>query len=139
MKRLLIVCSVIVGIAILVLAWRALDDLIGIPPRGVTWSRMWLTKRRILQYALSHNQLPRSLSDLPIMPGYDNSVDDEWGRPITYEVSPSGVVTLTSLGRDGKVGGSGEDADMIATFPSHDAQGRWSDESVAWSHDPFSQ
>ena len=122
MKRALIVCSLIAAIAILVLAWLALDDFIGFPPGSVTISTMEFTERRILQFAKSHNQLPHSLSDLPIMPGYDNSVSDEWGRVIKYEVSPSGDVTLTSLGRDGKVGGSGKDADMVISFlwtPSH--------------------
>jgi hypothetical protein len=127
MKRLLIVCGVIMAIAILVLAWMALDDLVGIPPGALTASRIILTKRRILQYAQSHNELPHSLSELPILPGYDNEVIDEWGREIAYEVSPSGLVTLTSLGRDGKIGGSGRDQDTATTFPSHDEQGRWSD------------
>jgi len=116
----------------------ALDDLVGIPPRVLTATRMWVIKRRILQFTQSHNQLPSSLSDLPIMTGYDNSVSDEWGHVMAYEVSPSGLVTLTSLGRDGKIGGSGKDADMVATFPSHDAQGKWSDELVQWNHDPSS-
>jgi hypothetical protein len=138
MKRLVIVCLVVAGIAVSVLAWLALDDLGWIPPRDLTATRKWVIKRRILQFAQSHNQLPYSLSDLPIMTGYDNSVTDEWGRVIAYEVSSSGLVTLTSLGRDGKIGGSGKDADMVATFLSHDVQGRWSDELVQWNHDPFS-
>jgi hypothetical protein len=138
MKRLVIVCFVVAGVAVSVLAWLALDDFVGIPPRALTATRMWGVKRRILQFAHSHNQLPYALSDLPIMTGYDNSVSDEWGRLIAYKVSSSGSVTLTSLGRDGKIGGSGKDADMVATFPSQDVQGRWSDELIQWNHDPFS-
>jgi len=134
MKRLVIIIIVIAGIAFGVFAWMELDDFIGIPPRVLTATRMWVVKRRILQYAHSHNQLPRSLSELPIMQGYDNDVEDEWGRMITYEVSPSGLVTLTSLGRDGKRGGTGKDADMVATFPSRAGQGNWSDEGIEWSH-----
>jgi hypothetical protein len=136
MKRLTIIIIVIAGIAIGVFALMALEDFIGIPPRALTGTRMWVVKRRILQYAHSHNQLPQALSDLPEMGGFDNSVSDAWGRIFRYELLPSGDVRLTSLGRDGKVGGSGNDADMIATFPSHDAQGRWSGEMIDWSHNP---
>jgi Type II secretion system (T2SS), protein G len=136
MKRLVII---IAGIAFGVFAWMELDDFIGIPPRVLTATRMWVVKRRILQYAHSHNQLPHSLSELPIMQGYDNDVEDEWGRMIAYLVSPSGLVTLTSLGRDRKQGGTGKDADMVATFPSRDGQGNWSDGGIEWSHNPSSE
>ncbi len=139
MKREAIIIIVIAAVAFAVFAWMALDDLVGIPPRSLTATRMWVVKRRILRYAHSHNQLPRSLSDLPIMQGFVNDIRDEWGRVIAYAVSPSGLVTLTSLGRDGKSGGTGKDADMVATFPSHDGQGKWSDELVDWNHGPFSQ
>ncbi len=135
----IIVVASIAGIAVVVFALMALDDFIGVPSRAITGTRMWVVKRRILQYAHSHNQLPSTLSVLPVMDGYDNGVRDEWGRIFIYEVSPSGDVRLTSFGRDGKVGGSGKDADMIAVFPSHDAHGSWSDEIIDWSHNPYSQ
>ena len=99
---------------------------------------MWVLKRRILQFAHSHGELPHTLTALPEMQGYDTSTRDEWGRDIVFEVSTSGIVTLRSLGRDGVVGGSGNDADMIGSFPSRDADGRWNDEMVQWSHNPFS-
>jgi hypothetical protein len=139
MKRAPVIFIIIGLVAVFVLAFWALDDLVRIPPRGLTATRMWGIKRRILEFAVSHNQLPRSLDNLPIMQGYDNSISDEWGRPITYKFSPLGLVTLTSLGRDGKVGGFGIDADMVATFSSHDGQGRWCDELIDWIHNPFSQ
>ena len=124
------------GIAVCVLVFIALDEAIRIPPRVLTETRMWVVKRRILRDARSHNQLPHALSELPKMEGYDNHIWDEWGRVLIYEVLPSGDIRLTSLGRDGKVGGSGKDQDMVTTFPSHDAQGRWSDEMVGWSRTP---
>ena len=37
--------------------------------------------------------------------------DDPWGNPYEYDVSGSNV-TVTSLGADGRSGGSGEDADV---------------------------
>jgi general secretion pathway protein G len=38
---------------------------------------------------------------------------DPWGHPYVYRAgSPGGSVEVISLGRDGKAGGSGEDADI---------------------------
>jgi len=136
MKRTLIVCLAVVGIAFAVLGWLMLDDFIGVPPRAVTDTNMWILKRRILQFAHSHGELPHSLKDLPEMQGYYNDTRDGWGRDISFEVSTSGVVTLRSLGRDGVIGGSGEDADMIVSFPAHDSQGKWSDEMIDLNHNP---
>jgi hypothetical protein len=135
MKKLIIILS-LVAAPIAVLALTLVDT---IPPRSLTATRMMVIKRRVMQYAHAHSELPHSMTGLPVMQGYDNSIRDGWGRDITLEVSSSGIVTLRSLGRDGVVGGSGEDADMIASFPAHDSQGGWSDEMIQWSHDPFSR
>jgi hypothetical protein len=90
-----------------------------------------------LQFAHSRGELPHSLTDLPELRGFHDRIRDGWGRDIEFDVSSSGVVTFRSLGRDGIVGGSGEDADMLASFPSHDERGKWSEETVQWSHNPF--
>ena len=37
---------------------------------------------------------------------------DPWGQPYQYRIGLQGEVQLFSLGRDGKPGGSGEDADI---------------------------
>jgi len=42
---------------------------------------------------------------------------DPWGRPYLYEATEAGV-SLRSLGRDGKAGGSEDDADVSSTFPA---------------------
>jgi hypothetical protein len=117
----------IAGIALAFSAWMVLDDFVGLPPGSLTSTRVFVTKRRILQFAHSQNRLPDSLSELPLMTGYDNSLQDEWGRAITYDVTPTGVVTLSSLGRDDKIGGAGKDEDLNSSFSSHDSQGRWAD------------
>jgi len=104
-----------------------------IPPTSLTETRMFVTKRRILQYAQAHDQLPPDLSSLPQMAGYDMSLKDGWGRTLSYQTNSAGTVTLESLGRDGVLGGSGEDADIIRSFPIRDSHGAWSDEMVDWS------
>jgi len=104
-----------------------------VPPKALTETRMFVTKRRILQYAHTHDQLPPDLASLPPMPGYDTSITDGWGRTFIYQTNTTGIVTLESLGRDGIVGGSGADADIIHAFPTRDSHGAWSDEMVDWS------
>jgi len=91
----------------------------------------------MIHYAQLHGELPGSLSVLPKMEGYDSSTRDGWQRDIIFEVSSSGVVSFRSFGRDGAVGGSGEDADIVRAFSARDAQGKWSDEMVDWSEDTF--
>jgi len=103
----------------------------------MTATRMQVLKRRVLQYAQSHGELPKSLATLPPMEGYDSSTLDGWKREIIFEVSKSGVVSFRSLGRDGVSGGSGEDADILRSFSTRDAGGKWSDEMVEWSEDTF--
>jgi hypothetical protein len=46
-------------------------------------------------------------------------------------------VTLTSYGRDGRPGGTGEDADIVGVFRAKTADGRWADELGEWRVDPF--
>lgn len=107
------------------------------PPRSLTAGRMQTTKRRILRYAHQHGELPTSLSILARIGGYGNEIVDGWKRPLIFETSPTGLISLRSLGRDGKIGGEGDDADIVRSFPARDAQNRWSDESVAWAEDSF--
>ena len=133
MKRLIIILA-IVTVAVVVLASCFVDR---IPPRAMTATRMHGLKRRVLQYAQSHSELPKSLATLPTLGGYDSSVQDGWKKAIIFEVSVSGVVSFRSFGRDGVVGGSGDDSDIVRSFPSRDVQGKWSDEMVEWSEDTF--
>jgi len=132
-KRLMISLA----IATAVIAVSAFSFLDRIPPRALTATRMHVLKRRVLQFARTQGELPKSLAALPVMEGYDSSFRDGWKKDIIFEVSTSGVVTFRSLGRDGIVGGSGEDADIIRSFPARDAQGKWSDEMIEWSEDTF--
>ena len=71
------------------------------------------------------------------MEGYDSSIQEGWKRDIIFEASASGVVSFRSLGRDAVTGGSGEDADIVRSFPARDASGKWSDEMVEWTEDTF--
>jgi hypothetical protein len=133
-RRLLIILLTVIALAGLSLL---LVDRMS--QRSLTSVRMHVVKRRVLQYVQSHNQLPASLSVLPEMSGYDNSVQDSWNRNFIYEVDSTGNVTLKSYGKDGVVGGDGENADMIGVFASRDASGKWNDELVPWTVAPFTK
>ena len=108
-----------------------------VPPRSKTAGAMHMAKRRILRYASAHNALPNSLAQTAEIPGYDNSLKDGWGRALLYRVATNGDVILTSLGKDNKVGGANDDADMTGIFSSRKPDGSWSDEAVEWKQDPF--
>jgi hypothetical protein len=97
------------------------------PSHFLTTTEMSLIdcKRAIQCYALQHNALP------------SHELNDCWGHPVSISVDSDGMVTLTSLGRDNKPGGTGSDADMIGRYPSRQPDGRWSDESVDWTKDPY--
>ena len=123
MKRTFIVLAIL-AIAVALLTFSAID---WIPPRILTINRMIGLQTRVLQYAQKHGELPKSLTVLPPRNGFDNSLQDAWGRDITYEVSASGMVTFRSLGRDGAAGGLGENADIIRSYWAYDAQGGWND------------
>ena len=98
---------------------------------------MWVTKRRIIRYLQGHGRLPDSLLELAKMPGYENRICDAWGRMLIYEVLPNGDISLTSFGRDGKAGGSGEDTDMTGIFTPLTPEGQPEDELADWKVNPI--
>ncbi len=108
-----------------------------VPPRSLTAGRMFVTKRRIIQFAQQRGRLPQTFADLPAMPGYDTETVDAWGRPFDYSVDGTGIVTLRSLGADKQPGGDGDNRDMIAVFATRDAEGHWQNELGPWIQDPL--
>jgi hypothetical protein len=112
------------------------DSLVDkIPPQCSAYTTIVVMKQRILRYARLHDSLPKSPRDLPEMPGKGSENQDAWGREILMSFA-DGKATLTSLGRDGKPGGTGEDADMSGVFPLKDKNGEWAGEDVDWVLEP---
>jgi hypothetical protein len=101
----------------------------------MAFTRMHVIKRRILRFAQEFDRLPHDLSAIPEIPGFDNSIRDDWGRPIMYHVGSGDVVTLTSFGRDGAPGGIDDSTDIICAFPTREVRGGWSNEFVDWLPD----
>ena len=65
------------------------------------------------QYRLDKRRFPTAEEGLVAVQPYLKKTlpTDPWGRPYVYR-STGGDVEITSLGRDGKTGGQGEDADI---------------------------
>jgi hypothetical protein len=87
-------------------------------PVEVTDTAIGESFARIQIYAETNHSVPPSLNALPKRKGYANQITDGWHRPLLYRVTPDGVITITSLGRDGKLGGAGEDADISVNYHS---------------------
>ncbi len=86
-----------------------------IPPSTNTRNRMSGIELRIRKYVKDNGKLPPSLSYLPERPGYNNSTKDGWGNEISYHHEDHKVF-LASYGKDGKIGGEAENADLSKNF-----------------------
>ncbi len=81
-----------------------------IPSRSVTVGSTHETVARIRLYHDMYGALPESLDQLPTRDGYANDAIDGLGRQLIYSRTKE-TATVESLGADGKLGGTGEDAD----------------------------
>lgn len=116
----------IVAIAVVVFfVAKTFIGSISVPRSAITPTAISETHYRIYLYAAENNRLPNDLSELAERVGYTNRTDDLWGRELIYRVHDDGVITLGSYGRDGKIGGSGDDADIIRRYRSLDATGEF--------------
>ena len=94
-----------------------------IPAKDLTRSAMTETFVRIGLYARQNNALPASLNLLPKRERHANRTTDGWNRPLRFEITLEGIVRLTSLGRDGLPGGTGDDADIRRAYQSKRSDG----------------
>jgi len=80
--------------------------------------------------------LPSSVSVLPEIEGYDNNVVDAWGNAFLVNIEGENVVTISSLGTDGKPGGTGLASDRTCAFPTKDDAGKWFGDECPWIRNP---
>jgi len=66
------------------------------------------------QYRLENRRYPTAEEGLAAIGPYLRKAvpNDPWGRPYVYRAGAKGDFELFSYGRDGKAGGTGEDADI---------------------------
>jgi Type II secretion system (T2SS), protein G len=127
---------ILAGLILVAVCGIALQFVDTVPPNALTHARMHVMKRRIVRFASANDVLPKTVDQLPHMNGYDNGVLDGWGHRILLQID-GGKVTMTSYGRDGIPGGTGEDVDMIAVFSVKTETGVWADELCEWEVDPY--
>ncbi len=123
-------------LALILLFGAALCFVDFVPPRSLTSSRMGIVKRRVLQYAKAQGHLPETLAALPPATDIETKITDAWNRPLDYTFDESGMVTLRSLGGDKAEGGDLNDADLVGTFSSKDAEGNWLPDTASWTQKP---
>ena len=116
---------VMVGLYVSLIDW--------IPPKDATLHAMGETFFRIGIYGRQRGALPPSLSVLPNRTGFANQTTDAWTRPLIYEVTPEGIIVLTSLGKDGKPGGRGDSADITRAYHAKRPDGSLWVTSENWS------
>ena len=87
-----------------------------IPPPNVTETRLLVTYNRIQNFWNQHASVPAEPADLPDEKNRDCSMTDGWGRELHWDSDGKSKVKAWSLGRDGKPGGTGEDADLEVEF-----------------------
>ena len=103
-----------------------------IPPRNMTVGAMTETQVRIHMYMTANRTYPADLSVLPTRDGYANRTTDGWGRPLIFSIDDRGIISLASLGRDGKVGGEGDDADIIRRYRTKNEDGALNIDDDFW-------
>ncbi|MFZ1325460.1 MAG: type II secretion system protein GspG [Candidatus Contendobacter sp.] len=102
-------------------------------PTDVTYTAILETIYRIHLYTKLNGVLPTSIDVLPIQKNHINRTVDGWQRPLNYELTPDGLISLKSLGRDGLQGGDGEDKDIIAHCSGKDEMGHIIASDALWT------
>ncbi len=101
--------------------------------QDVTLTAIGETFVRIDLYAQTNRAIPQSLDVLPRRAGYDNRTTDGWHRPLQFDLSQDGIITLRSLGADGKPGGDAVNVDISRSYHSKRPDGSlWVGGDPAW-------
>jgi hypothetical protein len=103
-------------------------------PRSISYEVIHTTAVRIRAYMKEHRQSPPSLSVLPDLEdmGFQTTTVDGWGHEIRYSIDQEGIITLTSLGADGKAGGMDRDADVVMRWRTRNADGTLNVDDDRW-------
>jgi hypothetical protein len=99
------------------LLWFVFELLVTrVPPQSQTRGTMYELQDRIVEFDWNHSRPPESLEEaLRDVYWKEDLLRNEWGHLIQYRVT-DGHVVLTSLGRDGKIGGTGRNEDIVIEF-----------------------
>ncbi len=76
-------------------------------------------------FVATNGRAPSNLEELARYEPAVSTLKDGWGNPLVYQVESSGVVSITSLGKDKRPGGPGQNADSVWSFALKDQSGNW--------------
>ena len=118
-KQFIVASLIILTIGIVVFSLLLIFSAITvISPIDLTRTRLFVLELRICNYVKQNGRMPRTLHDLPDVKGKDNSIQDGWGREITFEIQGN-KIKLISYGRYGSKGGDGKNSDIEHQFICH--------------------
>lgn len=124
----------LIAIAILILLFVVASFFVTtIPPSAMTHTAITETQVRIHIYMLEHREYPPNLAVLPKRDGYMNRTTDGWGHPLLYAVDDDGIISLSSLGCDGKPGGTGDDQDVTRRYRTRNDDGTLNIDDELWT------
>lgn len=117
-KKLLVSATLICmsGVFLLAASCQTFRIVDTIPPQNMTETRLLVTYDRIEKFWNQHGRVPSKPAELAEVKGRDCSMKDGWGRELHWDSDGTSKVKMWSLGREGKPGGTGEDADMVVEF-----------------------
>jgi hypothetical protein len=85
-------------------------------PNTITRTYLAVIKDRIKEFNQKNNSIPETLNEIKRNNDPYNFGKDGWGNEIIYKANNNNQITLISLGKDSKIGGDNENADLIETF-----------------------
>ncbi len=80
-------------------------------PEEATDASVTVVRNAINDFVADNGRAPSNMVEIARYQPVDKAWNDVWGRTLLYQGSTSGIASLTSLGKDGRPGGLGQDAD----------------------------
>jgi len=90
------------------------------PPVSLTQSTLTSIVNEIYDYVSDCNAVPQACDIFIAGRGARDLSVDAWGNPIEYSILEKHRIRVVSYGRDGKLGGEGEDADIMLEIDPYD-------------------
>lgn len=131
MKRLFwfLLLSIVAIVVLYFVLWLAGAT---ISPLQKTLTSLSATTLRIYMYLCERRQFPTSIEELPKRKGYANCIEDGWGRKLIYTIEKDQIFSLSSLGKDGVVGGTGDNKDITRKYRVKRIDGSWTIDDKFW-------